>query len=216
MSTEQRLDRIEQTLDKLSTAISDMARIDERLLHVFKSLERHEKRLDEQEDEVRELENVVMSNSSSVKNSERFFWIVVSASISLAVYMMRQSMWQTLLSPIVTLLGQVLKNRSEEKNAVHKAKMEVIKNTASWEQLMATASATSWKDEWFTLLLSAPVVAVVWGIGMNDVDILDRIGLAFEELNRLPDWYQYLLFMAVSASFGIRGADKLLALKGKK
>ncbi len=30
------------------------------------------------------------------------------------------------------------------------------------------------------------------------------------------DWYQYLLFMAVSASFGIRGADKLLALKGKK
>ena len=216
MSTEQRLDRIEQTLDKLSTAISDMARIDERLLHVFKSLERHEKRLDEQEDEVRELENVVMSNSSSVKNSERFFWIVVSASISLAVYMMRQSMWQTLLSPIVTLLGQVLKNRSEEKNAVHKAKMEVIKNTASWEQLMATASATSWKDEWFTLLLSAPVVAVVWGIGMNDVAILDRIGLAFEELNRLPDWYQYLLFMAVSASFGIRGADKLLALKGKK
>lgn len=216
MSTEQRLDRIEQTLDRLSTAISDMARIDERLLHVFKSLERHEKRLDDQEDEVRELENVVMSNSSSVKNSERFFWIVVSASISLAVYMMRQSMWQTLLSPIVTLLGQVLKNRSEEKNAVHKAKMEVIKNTASWEQLMATASATSWKDEWFTLLLSAPVVAVVWGIGMNDVDILDRIGLAFEELNRLPDWYQYLLFMAVSASFGIRGADKLLALKGKK
>lgn len=216
MSTEQRLDRIEKTLDKLSTAISDMARIDERLLHVFKSLERHEKRLDEQENEVREIGNVVMSNSSSVKNSERFFWIVVSASISLAVYIMRQSMWQTLLSPIVTLLGQVLKNRSEEKNAVHKAKMEVIKNTASWEQLMATASATSWKDEWFTLLLSAPVVAVVWGIGMNDVEILDRIGLAFEELNRLPDWYQYLLFMAVSASFGIRGADKLLALKGKK
>ena len=124
-------------------------------------------------------------------------------------------MWQALLSPITTLLGQVLKNRAEEKNAVHKAKMQVIQNTASWEQLMATASATSWKDEWFTLLLSAPVVAVVWGIGMNDVEILDRIGLAFEELNRLPDWYQYLLFMAVSASFGIRGADKLLALKGK-
>jgi hypothetical protein len=89
MSTEQRLDRIEKTLDKLSTAISDMARIDERLLHVFKSLERHEKRLDEQENEVREIGNVVMSNSSSVKNSERFFWIVVSASISLAVYIMR-------------------------------------------------------------------------------------------------------------------------------
>ena len=94
-------------------------------------------------------------------------------------------MWQAIISPIATLLGQLIKNRAEEKNAVHHAKLEVIKNTASWEQLMATASATSWKDEWFTLLLSAPVVAVVWGIGMNDVEILDRIGLAFEELNSL-------------------------------
>ena len=125
-------------------------------------------------------------------------------------------MWQALISPIAELLGTALKNRAAEKTAIHEAKMEVIKNTASWEQLMASASATSWKDEWFTLLLSAPVVALMWGIGMNDVEILDRIGIAFEELNRLPDWYQYLLFMAVSASFGIRGADKLLALKGKK
>ena len=125
-------------------------------------------------------------------------------------------MWQALLSPLTNLIGQVIKNRAEEKNAIHNAKMEVIKNTASWEQLMASASATSWKDEWFTLLLSAPVVALMWGISMNDVEILDRIGIAFGELNMLPDWYQYLLFMAMSASFGIRGADKLLALKGKK
>lgn len=124
-------------------------------------------------------------------------------------------MWQAIISPVASLLGQFLKNKAEEKTAIHEAKMEVIKNTASWEQLMASASATSWKDEWFTLLLSAPVVAVVWGIGMNDTEMLQRIGMAFEELNRLPDWYQYLLFMAVSASFGIRGADKLLALKGK-
>ena len=125
-------------------------------------------------------------------------------------------MWQALISPIAELLGTALKNRAAEKTAIHEAKMEVIKNTASWEQLMASASATSWKDEWFTLLLSAPVVALMWGISMNDVAILVRIGIAFSELNMLPDWYQYLLFMAVSASFGIRGADKLLALKGKK
>ena len=125
-------------------------------------------------------------------------------------------MWQALISPIAELLGTALKNRAAEKTAIHEAKMEVIKNTASWEQLMASASATSWKDEWFTLLLSAPVVALMWGISMNDVEILDRIGIAFGELNMLPDWFQYLLVMAVSASFGIRGADKLLALKGKK
>jgi hypothetical protein len=75
-------------------------------------------------------------------------------------------MWQALISPLTNLIGQVIKNRAEEKNAIHNAKMEVIKNTASWEQLMASASATSWKDEWFTLLLSAPVVALMWGISL--------------------------------------------------
>ena len=89
MSTEQRLDRIEKTLDTLGQAIADMARIDERLLHVFQKLERHEKRLDEQEDGIRELESTVLINSGSIKNAERFFWIAVSACASLVVYMVR-------------------------------------------------------------------------------------------------------------------------------
>ena len=84
-----RLDRIEQKLDKLTEAVSQIARVEEQLLSAFKRMDRHEKRLDDQEDDLRDLENVVISNSSSVKNSERFFWIIVSACISLAVYVMR-------------------------------------------------------------------------------------------------------------------------------
>ena len=81
---------------------------------------------------------------------------------------------------------------------------------------MAQASASSWKDEWFTVVLSAPVIAIMWGVGMNDLDIIGRVGMAFAELDRLPEWYQYLLYVAVTASFGIRGADKLMQLKNGK
>ena len=136
-------------------------------------------------------------------------------------------MLAALIGPISNLAGTWLEGKVEKTKAetgakVAKAKAEAVimekKATGEidWDLKMADASASSWKDEWFTLLLSAPVVALMWGISMNDVEILDRIGIAFGELNMLPDWYQYLLFMAVSASFGIRGADKLLALKGKK
>jgi hypothetical protein len=107
-------------------------------------------------------------------------------------------------------------NRQEQSQAKHVAKMQVIQNTATWEQHMAQASANSWKDEWFTVVLSAPVLAIMWGVGMNDLDIIARVGMAFEELSRLPDWYQYLLYVAVTASFGIRGADKLMQMKGGK
>mgnify|MGYP000308742335 CR=1 FL=1 len=125
-------------------------------------------------------------------------------------------MWASLIAPIAELLSTILKNKKDESLAKHEAKLEIIKNTASWEQLMANASATSWKDEWFTVLLSAPIVVLVWGISMDDVTVIQRIGFAFTELDKLPDWYQYLLFMAVSASFGIRGADKILELRSKK
>jgi septal ring factor EnvC (AmiA/AmiB activator) len=82
-----RLDRIEQKLDKLTEAVSQIARVEEQILSVFKRMDRHEKRLDDQEDDIRELEGVVLTNSSSVRNAERFFWIAVSACVSLVAYM---------------------------------------------------------------------------------------------------------------------------------
>jgi chromosome segregation ATPase len=82
-----RLDRIEQKLDKLTEAVSQIARVEEQLLSAFKRMDRHEKRLDDQEDDIRELEGVVLTNSSSVKNAERFFWIAISACVSLVAYM---------------------------------------------------------------------------------------------------------------------------------
>jgi len=86
---EHRLERIEQTLDKLTEAVAQIARVDERLMHVFTRLERHEKRLDDQEDDIRELVSAVTLNTGSVKTAERFFWVAVSACASLVVYMMR-------------------------------------------------------------------------------------------------------------------------------
>jgi hypothetical protein len=54
-----------------------------------------------------------------------------------------------------------------------------------------------------------------YAIAMNDVAVIERVDLAFAALDTLPEWYQYLLFLAVSASFGIRGADKLMQLRKK-
>lgn len=124
-------------------------------------------------------------------------------------------MWAAAIGAVAEVVKEWFTNRREESKAKHEQKLEAIRTTASWEELMASASATSWKDEWFTVLLSGPIVAIVWGIGMNDMDIIERIGFAFMELDKLPDWYQYLLYVAVTASFGIRGADKIMALRGK-
>lgn len=116
----------------------------------------------------------------------------------------------------VTNLGSTwLKNKAAEKQAKHEAKMNVIQNDADWEAKMADASASSWKDEFFSLVLSTPLFFIGYAIVVNDMTIIHRVEQAFIALNNLPDWYQYLLFIAVSASFGIKGADKVMNMRKK-
>jgi len=124
-------------------------------------------------------------------------------------------MWQTLVGPVSNLVGGWLKNKSEEKQAKHQAKMQIIANNADWESKMADASAHSWKDEFWTVVLAAPIFFIGYAIAVNDGAVIDRVTQGMEALSNLPDWYQYLLFIAVSASFGIRGADKLMQMRKK-
>ena len=122
-------------------------------------------------------------------------------------------MWQNLIAPVANLASGYLKNKAEEKQAKHKAKMSMIKNDAEWESKMVDASAHSWKDEFWTIVLAIPVFMVGYAIVINDITVIDRVKQGFDALADLPEWYQYLLFIAISSSFGIKGASKLMNLR---
>jgi len=125
-------------------------------------------------------------------------------------------MLQMLLGPAMELGKEFLKGKADEKKAIQERKIQTIQNDADWEAKMADATKSSWKDEWFSLILSAPLIAVAYSVAMDDQAIIVRMNEAFTALNSLPEWYQYLLFIAVSASFGVKGADKLMAMKKGK
>jgi hypothetical protein len=119
----------------------------------------------------------------------------------------------SLIAPVANLVGSHLNNKKVEKQAKHKAKLAVIENNADWESKMADASANSWKDEFWTIVLSVPIFMIGYAIAANDVAVIERVTLAFAALNDLPEWYQYLLFIAISSSFGIRGAKSLMNMR---
>ena len=124
-------------------------------------------------------------------------------------------MLNLLIGPAMDLAKDFVKGKAEEKKAIQERKIQAIQNDANWEDKMADATKNSWKDEWFSLILSAPLIAVAYSVAMDDPVIIDRMNEAFSALNALPEWYQYLLFIAVTASFGVKGADKLMGLKKK-
>lgn len=107
-------------------------------------------------------------------------------------------MWQALVGPITELIGGYFKRRSEEKQATHERKLEAIKHESNWDTIQATNAGTSWKDEWFTVLFSVPLVLAF----VPQAVPLVREGFAV--LESMPDWYKAFLGAAVAASFGIR------------
>ena len=123
------------------------------------------------------------------------------------------SILTTLVGPIANLAKGYLSNKAEEKQAKHQAKMSIIQNDADWESKMADASKDSWKDEFWTIVLAIPVFMVGYAIAVNDVTVIARVATGFEALEKLPEWYQYLLFIAISSRFGIRGASKIMDMR---
>lgn len=125
-------------------------------------------------------------------------------------------MLQMLIGPAMDLAKDFVKGKAEEKKAIQQRKITAIQNDSDWESKMADSTKNSIKDEWFAFILSAPLIAVAYSVAMDDPKIIERMNEAFAALNQLPDWYQYLLFIAVTASFGVKGADKLMSLKKGK
>ena len=122
-------------------------------------------------------------------------------------------MWLNFIKPVADLAGGYLKNKAEQSKAVHEAKMKVIQNDGDWENKAIDASANSWKDEFWTLVLPVPIFMIGYAIVVNDPSVIERVEDGFVALSNLPEWYQYLLFIAISSSFGIKGVSKLMSFR---
>lgn len=124
-------------------------------------------------------------------------------------------MLNMLIGPAIDLAKDFVKGKVEEKKAIQQRKLQAIQNESDWESKMAEASSSSWKDEYLTIILTLPLIAVGYAVATGDTSVIDRVHQGFAALERLPEWYQYLLFLACSAAFGIKSADKVMRLRKK-
>ena len=112
-----------------------------------------------------------------------------------------------IIGAVGEIAGSWVKGKADEAKAKQKAKLKMIQNDGNWEQIMARGSASSWKDEWFTIILSIPL------IGAFIPDAVPYIMSGFDALERTPEWYQWAVLAAIYASFGLRGINKFKGLK---
>lgn len=100
------------------------------------------------------------------------------------------------------------KNKREEKQAKHEAKMKVIANQATWEQTAQENSGASWRDEWWTVILSFPLVACFIP------PLVPYVKEGFSVLQTVPDWYKIFTAASVGSAFGYKAIINVWKKKG--
>jgi len=87
--SEDRLNRIEQKLDRLVDVVESIARVEEKMAASDGKLNRLEFRMDKMEGDVDEVNKIARDNSGVVKFADKVFWIVIGGMVSLAVWAMK-------------------------------------------------------------------------------------------------------------------------------
>jgi|TARA_R110002020_G_scaffold175464_5_gene367359 uncharacterized protein with NAD-binding domain and iron-sulfur cluster len=120
-------------------------------------------------------------------------------------------MLQLLLKPLLGVAANVVQGVVDTKKA--KAKQKLVKIEAetklmeqkiagdvAWEASAVDQMKGSWKDEVSLLVLLAPAVLIF-------TPLQEHVHKGFIALQDLPTYYHHLLYIAISASFGIKGAQ---------
>ena len=84
MTDEARLERIEKKLDNMAEAIVSLARMEERMLTLFKRMDKLDDAQNQQEVRLQKIERSTGANGQALRFAERIFWIVVSAMVAYA------------------------------------------------------------------------------------------------------------------------------------
>ena len=128
------------------------------------------------------------------------------------------------MGPLLSLLPTVLKtgsaifaNKQKAKILMSDAALLHAQKMANGEEEYQAAVRQSndkgWKDEVVLILVSAPVLLLIWSVFSEDPDIQAKLHMFFDQFNNLPFWYQTLFVGVVASIYGLKGAD---IFKGKK
>lgn len=95
---------------------------------------------------------------------------------------------------------------AEAKTNAHIKKIETGQAAdIAWEK--TSIENSSWKDEFWTIILSIPMI-LCFIPGFEGYVVM-----GFAALENVPDWYQYAVGIAISSAFGVRKFADFMKLK---
>jgi uncharacterized ion transporter superfamily protein YfcC len=107
--------------------------------------------------------------------------------------------------------SHIFKQKQQTKMLMADAQMlhaqKMARGEVEMQQIVRSDQQNSWKDEFVLLLVSAPVLLLIWSVFSDDPQIKEKIDLFFEYFKNMPMWFQILFISVVGAVYGIKGTE---------
>jgi hypothetical protein len=107
-----------------------------------------------------------------------------------------------ILSTLVSPITNYMTKRNDNKTALVKQKVQQVMNSDDKEaeitRILTQGMQHSWKDEYWTIVLSIPVIAGFFPAAAPHIEE------GFRVLGSMPEFYRYWLGICVLTAFGMR------------
>lgn len=84
-----RLDRMEEKIDRLSEAIVGLARMEERMVSLFKRMDHFDNSIKKMDERLDEMEKQAIARGQKIAFAERIFWMICTGAVGLAFVYLR-------------------------------------------------------------------------------------------------------------------------------
>ena len=120
-------------------------------------------------------------------------------------------MWLSAIKLAINAGSHVYKQRQQTKRLMADAEVKHAEKLAAGEleykKEIIKSNDQGWKDEFVLVLVSTPIIVLVYSIFSDDADIKNKLDLFFQYFKELPMWYQILFVSVVGAIYGIKGTE---------
>ena len=129
-------------------------------------------------------------------------------------------MWLSAVKLALNAGTHIYKKRQETKMAMadaqhmHAAKM--ARGEEAYQGKLLEARQNDYKDEFVLVIISAPIIVLMWAVMSDDPAAMAKVKLFFEYFQSLPSWFTNLWILVVASIFGIKGTQIFRNGGGKK
>ena len=107
--------------------------------------------------------------------------------------------------------AKIYSNRQKAKAAMSDAQLlhaeRMARGEESYQGKLLEARQSDWKDEFVLVILSAPIIVLMWAVISDDPTAMEKVKLFFEYFSTLPTWFTSLWILVVGSIFGIKGTQ---------